>query len=171
MPAHVSLIVPFAPARVIDDDVKKSLRVLFERFARFEFVLREPGWFDRRVLFLSPEPSEPFRDMTRALVRAYPDYPPYEGAFNDIVPHVTIGEGGRLRRRRCQLTLGAWRLRRMAPVTAVATEVWLMELDARTKRWRRLETFSLGGCVEVHTGEPPDNVGAGVPVCGADGAP
>ena len=40
--------------------------------------------------WLHPEPSWPFVDLTAAVVGRYPDHPPYEGAHDEIVPHLTI---------------------------------------------------------------------------------
>ena len=31
--------------------------------------------------------------MTEALGRAFPDFPPYGGEFDEIVPHLTIAQG------------------------------------------------------------------------------
>ena len=89
MPAHVTVLVPFMPPTMIDDAVIDNLTSLFRGFGGFEFVLREMNWFDKRVLYLEPEPAEPFRLITTAVVKQFPDYPPYEGAFDDIVPHLS----------------------------------------------------------------------------------
>ena len=60
---HVTLLVPFVPAKLIDE---------------------EDG-----VLYLAPEPAERFVDVIQALIAAFPDYPPYDGAHDTIVPHAT----------------------------------------------------------------------------------
>ena len=39
-----------------------------------------------------PEPAEPFRHLTRAVWAAFPDFPPYGGAFDGSVPHLTLAE-------------------------------------------------------------------------------
>jgi hypothetical protein len=145
MPAHVTVLVPFLPASRVDAAVKEQLGAIFATFPRFEFVLRTCNWFERRVLYLEPEPSAPFRAMTLAVAEAFPDYQPYEGAFDEVTPHVTVGEGGRLRKRRLGLRWAARRLGAMPAVRAVAAEVWLMQLDPRTTRWRHRETFPLCG--------------------------
>ena len=55
---------------------------------RFERTGRFPG-----VVWLAPEPAEPFIALTELLAAAFPDHPPYEGAHDEIVPHLTLGLG------------------------------------------------------------------------------
>lgn len=143
MPAHVTVLVPFAPGHQVDGMTRDRLATIFEQFERFEFVLSRCNWFERRVLYLEPDPPEPFRAMTRAVTEAFPAYRPYEGAFDEIVPHVTVGEGGRFRKRRFGLRRAARRLQAMTPVHAAADEVWLMRFDPASARWCRVETFRL----------------------------
>jgi hypothetical protein len=56
------------------------------RFARVE---RFPT-----VVYLAPEPSAPFTRLTEAVVDRFPDFPPYGGAFEEVIPHLTITESG-----------------------------------------------------------------------------
>jgi len=44
------------------------------------------------VLWLAPEPAQPFVNLTSAVFAAFPDHPPYGGAFDGSAPHLTIGE-------------------------------------------------------------------------------
>jgi len=72
--------------------VEAIAEVLFA-FAAFEVVFarldRFPG-----ALWLAPEPAQPFARMIEALMGRFPDYPPYGGAFNEIVPHLTVAQSG-----------------------------------------------------------------------------
>lgn len=145
MPAHVTLLVPFAPPERVSDEVIGQLQALFAECAAFEFSLRRTRWFDERVLYLAPEPAEGFRRMTQAIAERFPDYPPYEGAFPDVIPHVTIGESGRWRKRRRAMRQAEAQFEEMTPIAAHAAEVWLMERTDASPRWRRTATFPLGG--------------------------
>jgi len=84
VPAHVTLLVPFAPL-----PVPRELDALVASWRRAPFALcrvrRWPG-----VVWLDPEPSAPLVAMTRALVAAFPAYRPYDGAHEDVIPHVTV---------------------------------------------------------------------------------
>jgi len=48
--------------------------------------------FDEGAVWLHPEPSEPFRALTAAVWRRWPECPPYEGAHDDVIPHLTISD-------------------------------------------------------------------------------
>jgi 2'-5' RNA ligase len=96
MAAHVTLLFPFLPAARIDDGVLNLLReqfacvpattgaleLCFDRLARF------PG-----VSYLALKEAETVAAKIRALAAAWPECPPYEGRFADVVPHLTVAYG------------------------------------------------------------------------------
>jgi 2'-5' RNA ligase len=89
MPPHITLLIPFVDSESLPvDEVAEIVR----GFEPFDFQLTRPCRFGARdiVLWLAPEPSAPFVAITGALVRAYPAYQPYEGAFDEVVPHLTV---------------------------------------------------------------------------------
>jgi 2'-5' RNA ligase len=92
MTLHVTLLVPFVPADTITEGIEGRLRRLFSRFEAFDYALDRFEYFESGVLYLAPEPPEPFVAIVQALAREFPDYPPYEGVHDDVIPHVTIAE-------------------------------------------------------------------------------
>jgi hypothetical protein len=97
MPPHVTLVYPFA-GEVTDGILGRLVEVL-GGFAAFELTLSETHrleWNGDTVLSLRPDPSEPFVAMTEALVAEFPEYPPYEGVFDEIVPHLTAAQSAEL---------------------------------------------------------------------------
>ena len=44
------------------------------------------------MVYLAPEPADPFSRLTAAVAARFPDHPPYEGAFEVVIPHLTITE-------------------------------------------------------------------------------
>ncbi len=91
LPAHVTLLYPFARREALDRDVHALLARVLAGVDAFEFELRgRATWPD--VLFVSVEPDLPFRSLHEDLAAAFPAYPIYGGRF-DFVPHVTIAEG------------------------------------------------------------------------------
>jgi hypothetical protein len=42
------------------------------------------------VTYLAPEPAATFRRLTSELHKLFPEFPPYGGAFDEIVPHLTV---------------------------------------------------------------------------------
>jgi len=92
MEPHVTVLYPFVPASGIDDALIGALREVLAGVAAFDLALatvrRFPG-----VLYLAPEPAAPFVAITEACARRWPQHPPYEGRFAEVVPHLTLAEG------------------------------------------------------------------------------
>lgn len=92
VPAHVTVLFPWIPALQLDEATLADLRHLMAEFEPFE------AEFDRiervpEVIWLRPSPDATFRALTDAVWRHWPDHPPYEGRFDDVIPHLTIAEG------------------------------------------------------------------------------
>jgi 2'-5' RNA ligase len=91
VPSHVTLLFPFLDATALDRSARRVIADVAGGVApftvRFERIERFPN-----VLYLAPEPAEPFRRLTRELAARFPDHPPYGGAFDDVIPHLTIAE-------------------------------------------------------------------------------
>jgi hypothetical protein len=128
VPAHVTVLFPFLPPEEIDMAV---LEVVFAGFPAFEFELDRVERFDDGVVWLRPEPSAPFVDLTAVVQEHWPDYPPYEGAFDEVVPHLTVSASGPV-----ELDLPK-------PIAARATEVALYVEDEATGDWSHLASFAL----------------------------
>lgn len=145
VPAHVTLLFPFVAAPGIGEDVLATIQravggapefdVSFQEVRRFE----PGGGAPNGVVWLAPEPAAPFVSLTDRLREAFPDYPPYGGAFDEVIPHLTLAdddaarmdpneaEAARylpFRRRVSHTTLivegadGRWRTRRRVPLGA-----------------------------------------------------
>jgi hypothetical protein len=90
---HVTLLAPFGSrTRVEDPALHTELRGFFGAVAPFDFALVEVRKFPAGFFYLAPEPAWRFRDLTNALAARYPDFPPYEGQFTDVIPHLTLDE-------------------------------------------------------------------------------
>lgn len=91
VPAHVTIIYPFMRPMDLDPAVRRSLAGLaaeHEPFdVRFNRLDRFPG-----IVYAVPVPSAPFVRLTEAVARQFPDFPPYGGAFDEIIPHLTVAE-------------------------------------------------------------------------------
>jgi 2'-5' RNA ligase len=91
MPAHVTVLYPFLPEPDIDGGVLDALRSVFASTAPFDLQVRRAARFPATI-YLDPEPAEPFRRLTAALVERWPDRQPYGGAFDEVTPHITIAD-------------------------------------------------------------------------------
>ena len=91
VPAHVTVLFPFLAPRDLDDHVHAELTRAAATVPEFTVTFGSTGWFSDKVLWLAPDPAEPFRALTSSVAAAFPDHPPYEGAHDDVVPHLTVG--------------------------------------------------------------------------------
>jgi hypothetical protein len=83
VPAHVTLLFPFA---VVDPSAHLAgtgaLHLTFDRVAHFP-----------DVAYLALADPAPVIALIEKLAAAFPAYPPYQGKYADIVPHLTIAHG------------------------------------------------------------------------------
>jgi 2'-5' RNA ligase len=125
MPAHVTLLVPFIDSEVLATGQTRTVEAVLARFEPFELALNATAYFTGppMVLYLAPEPADPFRAMTSALVRSFPEHPPYGGAHATVVPHLTVAT----RLERDHLAAIEAEVAQALPITARPGEAWLME--------------------------------------------
>jgi 2'-5' RNA ligase len=135
IPAHITLVTPFAP---ITDELHDELRAFFAAVAPFPFELTQTGRFPD-TLYLAPEPAAPFEALIAQLSARYPDHPPYGGAFDTVIPHVTVAHATR------GATLDAIGavVRSTLPVQALATTALLFE-GSNDAGWTERGRFRLG---------------------------
>ena len=132
MPAHITLIFPFVPATQIDrfQQDMASLAEILGQTAPFEFEFREAAGFPT-TLYLAPEPSDAFVRLTEAINRRFRRHPPYGGAFDSIVPHLTVAHGNDVVMDEAQADV-----QRVLPIKSIAREaVLLEEVEADWGRW------------------------------------
>jgi 2'-5' RNA ligase len=134
VPAHVTLLFPFVPSEQMDDALLAELSELIGSQLAFSFTLSRVERFPD-VTWLAPEPAEPFRRLTELIFSRYPDYPPYEGVHDEIVPHLTVADAA----MRDQIDSA---LTPQLPIDAEAREVTLLVED-RSGNWRSSERFPL----------------------------
>ena len=91
IPLHVTILYPFVPRAQLGAAELERARAVARAHKAFDFTLaRLESW--PSVVWLAPEPGEPFRALTAAVHAAFPDRPPYGGAFDDVVPHATLAQ-------------------------------------------------------------------------------
>ncbi len=139
VPPHVTLAFPFLPLREITYATVEQLRSVVADVPTFEFALSRIRWFDDEVVYLEPEPSEPFVALTRRLQELFPGFVPYGGEFPDVVPHVTLTRHGNAGDRRVVAHFAP----RYIPLSSRATHCWLMADHLGPDRWSIVEVFDL----------------------------
>ena len=141
VPAHITLLYPFRSPGEIDQAMLDDLRGCFHAFASFRFSLAPIRRFPHGVVYLAPDPDEPFRQLVQAVWDRYPETPPYGGKWPDIVPHLSVAwvkDEQRCDRIADDFTHAA---RGKLPIAATAAEVTLMA--KRSGHWRMHATFAL----------------------------
>lgn len=91
VPAHVTVLFPFLAPRDLAPATRRELVAIAAATDPFEVTFRRVGRFPG-VVYLAPEPDEPFARLTAAIAARYPDHPPYGGVFDQVVPHLTVAE-------------------------------------------------------------------------------
>lgn len=142
VPAHVTLLYPFLPPEKADESIVSELRSLLGPRSRFEFSLAKSGWLAEeivRILYLAPDPPEPFARLTDLLTSRFPDCVPYGGFFADLVPHLSVAHASADPPDELEAVLNS-----ALPIACVADEAWLME-KPQDGRWALRERFAFGG--------------------------
>jgi hypothetical protein len=92
VPAHVTLLYPFLPVESLDDGVVAELAWFFRGIDAFPVrVTRVQRWEEAGVVWIDPG-SDALLELTRAIVRRWPECPPYSGTIpvETLTPHLTI---------------------------------------------------------------------------------
>lgn len=139
VPAHFTVLFPFMSPQQIDATVLTRLRHLFWGVEAFDFRLTQTAWFDDEVLWLSPERPEPIQALTALVHRVFPDYPPFEGKFSDVIPHLTIAHGC----ERTSMRAAEQAVERCLPVRGHADNVTLMTQAEHAGSWTTKARFPL----------------------------
>ena len=134
--AHITLLAPFMPPEEADHGVLGELTDFFAEVTAFGFELTGVTQFPGGTTYLTPEPPDVFRRLTLGLHRLFPEFPPYGGVFDDVVPHLSVpmpdGEDASTLRTA---------LHRRLPIEAHATEARLVHI---TDRMHTLGRFRFG---------------------------
>jgi 2'-5' RNA ligase len=89
VPAHLTLLYPFAPPADVDDTLPR-LRQVLSAHPPFNVTLDHYGRFPT-ALVLEPADPQPLLDLHRRLAAAFPEYPIYGGEFgHELRPHLTL---------------------------------------------------------------------------------
>ncbi len=137
VPAHVTVLHPFRFA--LSEEASATIARVCAAAAPFDACFAETRRFPGDVVWLHPEPTEPFRAMMRAIAREFPDCPPYGGAFAEPVPHLTVGQG-------CSLPELAEIEEALAPLLPVVARVTHLTrlIEDEDSRWSVDRAWPLG---------------------------
>lgn len=121
VPAHITVLYPFLVPGALDEATIDELRAIFAGVPPFPFTLGSVARFPD-VVYLAPQPTEPFSRLTAAIATRWSQTPPYGGIYHEIIPHLTVAHTAKTSvveaiRRELEPNL---------PIACVAREAWLM---------------------------------------------
>jgi 2'-5' RNA ligase len=128
VPAHITLVVPWLPPEEITEADLAELDESLDDVKAFDFALDHVDWFGRRVLWVAPEPAEPFLALTSRLADRF-GTPPWDDEFDEVVPHLTVAHAS----DGVELVPVAAEVNNRLPLQCRAEEVWVMIGDG--SRW------------------------------------
>ena len=141
LPAHITINFPFVPGVDPTADTLARLQQIFAAAQPVSFTLDSIGRFPN-VVYLAPTPSAPFVQLIEQIAQEFPESPPYEGQFDDITPHLTVGsspDSDLIESVEREFSDAA---SSYLPINAVANHIWL--IDDTSGRWEKRLSFSLG---------------------------
>jgi len=139
VPAHVTILYPFLPPEAIDSGVLGQLRDIARGVRCFDYRLSQTRRFPV-ALYLAPQPDAGFAALTEGIWRAFPDYPPFAGKFDSVIPHVTVAHGDEP--QLCEIEIELRIALGSGGVRAHCHEMVLIENS--TGRWEEMHRFALG---------------------------
>lgn len=136
-PAHITLLFPFMPEAGLRPPIRRALAEIAATVEPIDVRFAAVGGFPGSV-YLVPDPAAPFVALTEAIAARFPEYQPYEGAFDEVIPHLTLVESAT-----APLDTIAAAARRHLPFTR---RVALMEVlvEGPDERWRGHWRIPLG---------------------------
>jgi 2'-5' RNA ligase len=139
VPAHITLLYPFMSPELISVAVVEQASAVVSATRSFTFALQQVRRFPG-ALYLAPEPSAPFIALTRRLTQQFPEFPPYGGQYQTVVPHLTVAHGGRLEHSDAETELLV-SLSVGAGIACSCNEIVLIE--NASGRWQPMRSFAL----------------------------
>lgn len=133
-PLHVTVMYPFLPARSVGAAEEADVAELARDIQPFPFRLARLGGFPG-VTYLAPEPAESFVSITERIHRRWPSCLPYRGAYETVIPHVTVAFAEPPPADPAELA-------EHLPIKSTAAELWLLRQTVRG--WRTRRRFPLG---------------------------
>ena len=139
MPAHVTILVPFADSALLGAGLLSELRETLAEIPAFRFAINRLARFTEppSVLYGAPEPAAPFVRLTER-VRDRFGFLPYGGQHTTAIPHLTIAT----RLADAELDRIEADVERWLPIecSVDACEVWEHAADG----WRMMHPIPLG---------------------------
>lgn len=130
---HVTILYPFLGRDALGPAERTELAAMAGGMPAFEVRFERVRRF-ADLVWIEPEPADPFAALTAAVVERWPDHPPYGGRFETVIPHLTLVES-----EVAPLEAIEQAAARVAPFVrrAQRLELWCQDAAGRWRpRWR-----------------------------------
>jgi 2'-5' RNA ligase len=91
IPPHITLLYPWRNAPLSNNDLNQLEQVL-KNFKPFDLCLNRVETFEAGIIYLALKDDNPTKALMQAFASQFPETPLYGGAFNDVIPHLTISK-------------------------------------------------------------------------------
>lgn len=140
---HVTVLFPFLTRPAVTGAERADLAAIAAAEPVFAVTFGAFGSFpaagpNPTLLYLVPTPDGPFRRLTAAVADRWPQCPPYAGAVDDPIPHLTVTETA----PPDQVEAAQRAIEPLLPITATVRGVTMIAFDGAA--WRRESWFPLG---------------------------
>jgi 2'-5' RNA ligase len=139
VPAHITILAPFMSPEHVTQKVLEQAQLALSEVPAFSFSLSKVGRFPTTT-YLAPEPDTSFIELTRSLVRKFPQFPPCGGEFDSIIPHLTVAHGRATEAENVAVELVAG-MKVHGPIISHCASVLLLENSSGI--WQQMHTFAL----------------------------
>jgi 2'-5' RNA ligase len=140
IPAHITVLYPFLPPERLTQLILEGVHSALAEVQPFDFRLATVGRFPG-VVYLAPECSDPFVDLVAKIVQQFPEYPPYGGKFQSVIPHLTVSDCGELQADTVEAQLLAL-MKAEGPISGRCDALTLIENSSG--RWSEKSYIRLG---------------------------
>ena len=136
LPAHITVLFPFKPVIAIGRRTRSELHAIAARTPPFDVTFGGIDAFGT-ISYLTVEPADPPIEVSTAVWRRWPRYPPYGDPTLEMTPHLTLATG----------VVPSDISATVAPYLPVKSTISSLTLMTRrlTGRWRVAAQFPLGG--------------------------
>ena len=93
IPPHLTLLSPW-DLEPWSERARTRLGRAVHRIPSFQLRFSSVGTLPTGHVYLDPEPSRDLATLFSALTNAFPEFPPYDGAFSEWLPHLTVSRRG-----------------------------------------------------------------------------
>jgi 2'-5' RNA ligase len=138
IPLHVTVLFPFVGPDAVP---ARTLETLFASLPPLDLSLTRLAEFPG-VVYAVPAPDTELLRLMHAVHERFPETPPYEGEFDEVIPHATLSEGGPV------VEAVASRCESLLPIACHVDQVTLL-VESALGRWTAGRRFALRGAEDA----------------------